>query len=170
MGTSSEADREYQRARRQQRIENGLCDRCGKRPPVPGNLKCEPCREYYRQRAKYELTHPIIRARRDAYQKQWIENNRDRSRERARIYLYNLRNQLLDHYGRECVCCGETNAAFLTFDHIMDDGKSHRLAVNSVYRDLRKRGFPPIVQTMCWNCNQAKRIYGICPHRKSAAD
>jgi hypothetical protein len=73
---------------------------------------------------------------------------------------------ILDHYGRACVCCGESEEVFLTIDHINNDGKAHRDRVGKdIYRDLIKNGFPPIVQVMCWNCNCAKAICGICPHQ-----
>jgi len=34
------------------------------------------------------------------------------------------RDQVLDHYGRVCVCCGATRG--LTIDHVNGDGKAHR--------------------------------------------
>lgn len=78
---------------------------------------------------------------------------------------------VLNHYGRACVCCGEDTFEFLTLDHKNNDGAEHRRQIapngikdGSVYRWLIKNGFPPIVQTMCMNCNWAKGKYGECPH------
>ena len=34
--------------------------------------------------------------------------------------------RVLDHYGRACSCCGETEPAFLTIDHVNNDGAEHR--------------------------------------------
>lgn len=77
-----------------------------------------------------------------------------------------VRRDVFNHYGWECVCCGENNPSFLTLDHINNDGKAHRAITRNVYSDLRKRGYPPVVQSMCWNCNMAKQIYGTCPHQR----
>lgn len=91
--------------------------------------------------------------------------------ESARGYIQKARAEVFDHYGRVCVCCGERNIEFLTIDHINNDGNIHRASLNShgggksIYRDLKKRGWPPIVQILCWNCNAAKAIYGVCPHQ-----
>lgn len=161
-------DKAYQRQRRQQRIEAGLCTRCGKRPAADGVLDCDECREWLRRRFQYEHANPELRAKRKASLQEWRKRNPERVRERERANAKRLRDAALDHYGRVCVCCGEDNPAFLTLDHIANDGNVHRASVSNVVRDLKRRGWPPVVQTMCWNCNQAKRIYGECPHQTRA--
>ena len=40
--------------RRQARLDDGMCVRCGRRPPVEGGVTCEPCRET-RQAAERQL-------------------------------------------------------------------------------------------------------------------
>lgn len=84
-----------------------------------------------------------------------------------------IRKQTLDAYGRVCVCCGETNEAFLTLDHFTED-KGNRIVWkgrtyaskrgHSEYMRLKKLGWPPIVRVMCMNCNFAIRYNKPCPH------
>jgi 1,2-phenylacetyl-CoA epoxidase PaaB subunit len=75
--------------------------------------------------------------------------------------------------GGKCVCCGETEPAFLEFDHVNDDGYRHRKEKG--YRTWRF--FASIiedtcmykVQILCANCNRAKEVLGICPHQRMEA-
>lgn len=82
-------------------------------------------------------------------------------------------------YGGRCACCGETEAAFLCFDHVNDDGAVHREEIGRgrttdgrrkvgsgsvIIEWLHGNGFPPVVQLLCANCNQAKASLGACPH------
>lgn len=71
----------------------------------------------------------------------------------------------LDHYGRECACCGETEEKFLTFDHINGDGnKWRKKSRGSLAQSLRAAGFPKGIRVLCWNCNCSLGVYGTCPH------
>lgn len=83
----------------------------------------------------------------------------------------NLRREVMQHYGDRCACCGETTYEFLSLDHINNDGSKHRGSIRynqgnwKMLLDIRNRGYPPIYQILCMNCNWAKR-YGQCPHQK----
>jgi hypothetical protein len=61
--------------------------------------------------------------------------------------------------------------AFLTIEHLNRDGAEHRRQLNSgggssVWRDLRRRGWPKDGYTiLCWNCNLATRFGELCPHK-----
>lgn len=59
---------------------------------------------------------------------------------------------------------------FLTLDHVLNDGAKHRREIGAnglgVYYWLRDNAFPSGFQVLCWNCNLAKRILGVCPHQK----
>lgn len=118
---------------------------------------------------------------------------RSRSRERTAIsppeerekrrlyslaYIKAIHLRCLRAYGGDpprCACCGETELAFLTIDHIAGDGTAHRNQLEAMegrrmagyvfYRWLEKNGFPPGLQCLCWNCNVAKRTYRACPHQ-----
>lgn len=87
-----------------------------------------------------------------------------------------LRQEVLDHYGHACACCGVTGDMFLSIDHIDNDGAEHRRQLAGkqaggtmyVYRAIRNLGFPDGFQTLCHNCNFAKHLNGgTCPHQES---
>lgn len=105
-------------------------------------------------------------------------------REVSRRYSAKLRHEVLGHYSGgdpRCACCGETELRFLTLDHVANDGAAHRRAVRSetgnkrtptgttMYRWARRSGYPPIFQSLCWNCNLAKKL-GACPHQTLTLD
>lgn len=71
----------------------------------------------------------------------------------------------LDHYGRVCRCCGETEEAFLALDHINNDGGARRKERRVLIGLWAKQNdYPPTLQVLCHNCNSAKGFYGQCPH------
>lgn len=68
-----------------------------------------------------------------------------------------------DHYGNECVWCGEDFAPCLTIDHVNNDGAAHRREIgptNQMHRFIIKNGFPDSFQILCQNCNVAKHLNG----------
>jgi len=72
-------------------------------------------------------------------------------------------------YGSICACCGESNEAFLTLDHVEGGGNQHRKMNGSLnsWRWARANGFPKILQLSCMNCNQGRYINGgVCPHQE----
>lgn len=66
-------------------------------------------------------------------------------------------------YGGYCVCCGEDNPAFLTFDHILNNGHNEP---NIARRVLKK--FDETLRLLCYNCNCGRQFGGfpdkVCPH------
>lgn len=71
-------------------------------------------------------------------------------------------------YGGKCACCGERRHEFLCFDHVNNDGKKDREQNRNgatLYRRLIKEGFPDRFQLLCHNCNYAKQVYKVCPHK-----
>lgn len=66
-----------------------------------------------------------------------------------------------------CVCCGESEMAFLSIDHIDGGGCEHRRQIksNRIYNWLINNRFPDGFQVLCFNCNFAKHVYGVCPHQ-----
>mgnify|MGYP001572270646 CR=1 FL=1 len=97
----------------------------------------------------------------------------ERCHERALGYRRAIKREALDHYGGRCVCCGEGNDAFLSFDHINNDGAQMRRSIPStnggvgLHYWLRRNGYPDIFQVMCFNCNYAKHHLGACPHQST---
>jgi hypothetical protein len=96
-----------------------------------------------------------------------LDRRADRRRER--------RQEALDHYGGRCVCCGEGQAEFLTFDHVNNDGAAMRRALPATRGGggligwLHRNGYPTDFQILCCNCNYAKFRYGCCPHQNAEA-
>ena len=88
--------------------------------------------------------------------------------------MVELRNKIISTLGGVCACCGISERGFLTIDHVNNDGAAHRKSLGRsggnggpVLRDIRRQGYPrDKYQILCWNCNHAKAIFGICPHKK----
>jgi len=110
----------------------------------------------------------------NATRRKWRARNSEREKlagkERQRLWAKKNRKIVLDHYGNKCSCCGETNQKFLAIDHINNDGAEHRKIVGQgggmLNRWIIKYNFPDTFQILCHNCNMAKEIYGICPHKE----
>lgn len=78
--------------------------------------------------------------------------------------------------GYKCACCGESEAKFLSIDHIFNNGAEHRREVRPTAKDngvgvsiltwLKKHKYPAGFQVLCMNCNFGKQVNkGICPHK-----
>jgi hypothetical protein len=108
------------------------------------------------------------RQRYNAAHKNELAANAKRDRDKLKL-------ETLLAYGRVCACCGESEPAFLTLDHVAGDGAEQRRVQGhkggtAQYRLLRKSGFPPGYRVLCWNCNCAIAITGVCPHQKVVTD
>jgi hypothetical protein len=89
------------------------------------------------------------------------------TRQRARN-----REMVLDHYGRECSCCG--SAERLTIDH-MSDGSQHRAELGdgssgTLHRWLIRNGFPAGYQVLCRSCNASKGSGEHCRRHQCRTD
>ena len=78
---------------------------------------------------------------------------------------------VFSHYGWRCACCGEEERAFLSMDHVNNDGYKDRVnksrSSSKLYRKIKKQGFPRAYQVLCMNCNFGKRMNGgVCPHKQ----
>ena len=100
------------------------------------------------------------------------EATKDKFKQYQRKLRALKKNQVLEHYGRKCVCCGETEEKFLTIDHINNDGLEHRKELGGtgsgsiIISWLIKNNFPEnIIQILCYNCNMSKGAWGECPHK-----
>ena len=76
--------------------------------------------------------------------------------------------------GALCVCCGETETAFLSIDHINGGGNKHRRAImagkaggGQLYYWLKKNHYPLGFRVLCLNCNFAIGHFGLCPHQSA---
>ena len=80
---------------------------------------------------------------------------------------------IFTYYGGRCNCCAESEPAFLSVDHINNDGniqrKQDKTGGSNFYRNLAKSIIagtsPNDLQLLCRNCNWGKHVNGgICPH------
>ncbi len=92
-----------------------------------------------------------------------IKNHRQGKKERKI-----LKELIVEKYGGECECCGETNKEFLTIDHINGNGYIHRKQIGSkLYTWLKNNNYPKDnYRLLCMNCNFSLGKYGYCPHNK----
>lgn len=94
-----------------------------------------------------------------------VERDKDRL---ARLHK-KRRQEIFDHYGERCVCCGETEPMFLVIDHVNNDGGTERgsgLLGLTFFNHIIREKFPDTYQILCYNCNNGKRINkGTCPHQ-----
>lgn len=96
----------------------------------------------------------------------WRKKNPEISARASRKWRDSLRREMVDAYGRKCVCCEESHYEFLTLEHVRRDGHIHRKQFGSLVNlDLRRRGWPKGDYTLlCWNCNLVRRYGNKCPH------
>ena len=103
--------------------------------------------------------------------REYNEKNKEKISERHNKKNKELRLEILKYYGGnppKCNCCGENEIKFLTIDHLDNDGNKHRklLKTKNIIRWIRNNNYPPKFQILCFNCNCAKGIWKICPHKK----
>ena len=130
-----------------------LCSKCGSNPRQPIHSWCGECnRENARTHYAKRMADPVLH-----------ERERLRGIERQR----REREAVIAAYGGKCECCETNEMIFLVIDHINGDGNLHRAEVGrkGVYRDLRRRGYPPGFRVLCHNCNWAEHLLGGCPHK-----
>src|SRR5262245_17032688 len=63
----------------------------------------------------------------------WRSRNLEHSKAYQRGFIKKLRQEVLDHYGGCCACCGETQLEFLSLDHKNGGGCKHR-------NEIKRRG------------------------------
>lgn len=70
--------------------------------------------------------------------------------------------------GSVCKCCGEPERVFLTLDHINGRSPGDKRTGNNAWVRAKQEGWPQDkYQLLCYNCNCAKGVYGVCPHLES---
>lgn len=138
------------------RLIEMVCIKCNENKPLSDyyslstatNGRKQPCKPCYSlkrlERREYELKHSTSLRR-------------------------TTRLEVLAAYGNKCSCCGESEPAFLSIDHINNDGASHRRQIKraNIYWWLKRNNFPKDnFELLCHNCNMAKGLYGKCPHKQ----
>ena len=108
----------------------------------------EDYKKYREYRSKQE------RERRDKIRPQINETETER---RAK-----LKEDALFAYSEgeaHCLHCGEINSEFLTLDHISGResmGHAKHVKGSTLYSLLKREGYPPGMQILCWNWNEIK--------------
>lgn len=132
---------------------------CGQAGPKK-RLTPEQERQY---NAEWQKT---FRSRHPGYQERYKDSRRS---ERVRLKI-----ETLVMYGGDppvCACCNEGMLEFLTLDHTNGGGNEERRQGKhkggaQQYRRLRIAGWPDGYRVLCWNCNAAIGMYGMCPHQQ----
>lgn len=84
------------------------------------------------------------------------------------------KQDLIAAYGGVCACCGETEAAFLTLDHVGGGGGKHRQTfrdkgqnhVQHIRQELKAAGWPrDKYRLLCMNCQFGYMHGRTCPHQ-----
>jgi hypothetical protein len=118
-----------------------------------------PYQEKYRKDNAEELL---------AYHREKHVGKRDLRNTAAKRCYVALKDKVLAGYGAFCACCGESERAFLTFDHKNGNGAEHRRKVGggyTFYLWLVDNDYPDSIQVLCFNCNSGKHNNGgVCPH------
>lgn len=162
------ARREYYRQWKRKHKNAGRC-RCG-RDVVPGRRRCGDCIE---ARARDTITRNERRralglCRHCGRTPEPGQSKCEPCREVGRASLRRIKARIISAYGGRCECCGETEHAFLTIDHINNDGARHRQEIKTtrLYVWLERHGYPKDgFRLLCFNCNCGRRVNGgICPH------
>ncbi len=110
-----------------------------------------------------EKNRPAILTKLKAY----YSKNRATAQAKANARAKTLRSEAIAAYGGQCRCCGEKTRAFLSLDHVKNDGYEHRKLVppRRLTYWLKINGYPSVIQLLCHNCNWGKRMNGgFCPH------
>lgn len=94
--------------------------------------------------------------------------NREKLIAQTKAWRAALKAEMHAAYGNRCKCCDETEARFLTLEHVGQTGGEHRRKLGGqaqIYSALKKQGWPQDGYTLlCWNCNLATRDGSPCPH------
>ena len=151
--------------------------KCGQRFSYLKTNGSQKAKDYYhkgggKERRKLYLNRPEISEKLDKYHKEYRIKNRDLILKKNKEKTIKKRKKVLLKYGNKCSCCGENTFEFLAIDHINNDGSKHRkqLGINSstaMVNWIIENNYPPIFQIHCHNCNMARHIYKICPHKKN---
>lgn len=151
---------------------------CHPERPYYANGLCKSCYQYkYARTPKFRAgqrrTYLKHRTERIAHCQAWYRKNKPKVIVGIRELYHRYRQQVLEHYGSYCACCGEEEVLFLNIDHVKGDGKQHRAKHGNnqlnVFRSIIKAGFPADYRILCFNCNLGRQLNGgRCPHERQA--
>lgn len=146
--------------------------------PIRVKMKVQPTTDSYKVCTCCKQNLPLTTYGRHAPGRESLSAQCKECRLQAnRVQRSRAKIEMLTHYGNACVCCGEGQSEFLVLDHINNDGAQERRSLHSgrggaaFYARLRRLGWPPGYQLLCYNCNCAKAYSPLkqCPHKIGAA-
>lgn len=179
---------EYKRSLSKKWIAEGKCPNCGSRPPAPSRRTCEKCldtslratrrargknpdsfRNHYQARKKAGLC--VVCGVSENPRTNGLCCTGCSKTERQRTVR--IKFEVMQRYGGECFCCGENRIAFLTLDHLNNDGGTKRASKEHsggghFYKRLRAAPIDSTLRVACFNCNCGRRSTGICPHQDNS--
>lgn len=165
------------------------CRSCGKTKPIEGfnfshkargwrRHECIDCQKE-RQGQWYKENHSSQRKKQNRHYHEVLKYRPKTKEERASLAERSRRQNAVNkervyqaYGGYVCACCGETEPAFLSIDHVNNDGYKQRKkgiqgSGGRIYRWLISNNFPPGYQVLCMNCQHGKaRNNGVCPHKE----
>lgn len=101
----------------------------------------------------------------------WYAANAERLSIQRAANVERIRGEAIDKYGGVCTCCGESEKAFLCFDHVDGGGRAERSTRKTHgvgwYRELVSMPQRTDLQVLCANCNLAKERASGCPHQRT---
>lgn len=147
-------------------------------------LYYERNREAIKARVRaYAQAHPEVRrvyisknrAKINSINRAWCARNNEQWKRISKAanakYKARLKAEFIEAYGGKCECCGITEPAFLTLDHIGGGGNAERKMLGwrglgvDFYTRLKKLGWPKDrYRLFCMNCNFATKHGKSCPH------
>lgn len=153
------------------RENNNVCQQCGKNEITEQKI-CSKCSLNRKKNSEKRLIEGKCLHCNDI-------RTSDKYCEKHNNYYINFhrkkRQQVIDTFGGKCMCCGEDHIAFLSIDHINNDGSLDRkngIRSQGLINKIIKEDYPKDkYQLLCHNCNFAKQFWpGGCPHQKNAQD
>jgi len=138
------------------------------------------CKSCSNKRQATLMQNPKYKYYQDEYSREWKKKYMQTDRykkwrkealRKQSIKAKELKQEIVNHYGGKCACCGIKEICFLTIDHINNDGykskngKKNRISGYLWYKKIVK-DYPKDLQILCFNCNVAKQHNGgECPHK-----
>lgn len=91
-------------------------------------------------------------------------------RSARRRWAKRLREEVIQHYGSRCVCCGTRRIEFLLMRPAQGNELAHAMKKIKTTLPwwLKKHGYPKGYRVLCYNCDMSIKLYGYCPHKSGA--
>jgi hypothetical protein len=145
----------------------GPCNQCGTNTINYKNLcnKCYGDRWRKNNKAKikqYNHSNYYVKGHRHKPWADLTEEQRLSISKRVHRYRVLRKFKVINKYGGKCVECGCAELAFLSIDHVNDDGNLERKHTSNTkfYAKLLKSPLREDLQVLCMNHQFGKRIYG----------